>query len=83
MHQRTESLKDQRPTWLHAIGKLFPPDKEEDSHVQGHLFLSLFYFSHFHHFTANVTRPLPLEVIKEEARGQQQQEGTYQPSNNN
>jgi hypothetical protein len=27
----------------------------------------LFHFPHFHHFTANVTRALPLEVIKGEA----------------
>jgi hypothetical protein len=30
-------------------------------------FAFLFHFPHFHHFTANVTRALPLEVIKGEA----------------
>jgi hypothetical protein len=30
-------------------------------------FAFLFHFPRFHHFTANVTRALPLEVIKGEA----------------
>jgi hypothetical protein len=28
-----ERPKDQCPARLHAIGKLFPPDKEEDGYV--------------------------------------------------
>jgi hypothetical protein len=39
-------------------------DKEEDGHTRGHLCCFLF---HFHLFTMNVTRALPLEAIKWEA----------------
>jgi hypothetical protein len=63
-HQQTERPKDQRLLHLYATGKLFPPDKEEDGHARGHLFISLF---HFHLFTTNVTRALFLEAIKGEA----------------
>jgi hypothetical protein len=37
-HQQTERPKDQFMLHLCAAGKLFPPDKEEDGHAQGHLF---------------------------------------------
>jgi hypothetical protein len=43
-------------------GKLLTPDKEEDSHTRGHLFL--FHLFPFHLFTTNVTRALPLGTIK-------------------
>jgi hypothetical protein len=59
-----ERLKHQRPAHLQATWELLPPDKEEDGHARGHLFLSLF---HFYPFTMNVTRALPLEAIKGEA----------------
>jgi hypothetical protein len=59
-----ERPKDQCLTCLHATGKLLPPDKEEDSHVRGHLFcLSLLFLS----FSTNVTQALPLEAIKGKA----------------
>jgi hypothetical protein len=32
-HQQTERPKEQRLLHLCAIGKLFPPDKEEDGHA--------------------------------------------------
>jgi hypothetical protein len=58
---------DQCPTRLHTIGELLPPDKE-DGYARGHLFfVFLFHFPRFHHFTANVTRALPLEAIKGKA----------------
>jgi hypothetical protein len=66
-HQRTERPKDQRPVRFHATGELLPPDKEEDGYARDHFFAFLFHFSRFHHFTANVTRALPSEVIKREA----------------
>jgi hypothetical protein len=37
-HQQMKRPKDQRLLHLLATGKLFPPDKEEDGHAQGHLF---------------------------------------------
>jgi hypothetical protein len=61
---KRERPKDQRLLHLCATGKLFPPNKEEDSHARGHLFVSLF---HFHLFTTNVTRALSLEAIKGKA----------------
>jgi hypothetical protein len=43
------------------------PDKEEDGHTQGHFFVFLFRLFHFHLFTTNVIRALPLGTIKGEA----------------
>ena len=48
-------------------GKLLMPDKEEDGHTRGHLFVFLFYLFPFHLFTTNETRALPLGTIKGEA----------------
>jgi hypothetical protein len=48
-------------------GKLLTPDKEEDGRTRGHLFVFLFRLFHFHLFTTNVTRALPLKTIKGEA----------------
>ena len=48
-------------------GKLLTPNKEEDGHTRGHLFVFLFYLFPFHLFTTNVTRALPLGTIKGEA----------------
>jgi hypothetical protein len=71
-----ERPKDQRPTHLHAIGELFPPDKEEDGYARGHLFCFSFSFSPFHPFTMNVIRALPLEAIKGVAEVKKREEGT-------
>jgi hypothetical protein len=63
-----ERPKDQRPVRLHATGELLPPDKEEDGHARGHLFLVfLFHSPYFYPFTTNVTRALRVEAIKGEA----------------
>jgi hypothetical protein len=55
------------PIALCVIGKLFPPDKEEDSRTRGHLFIFLFHLFPFHISTTNVTQALFLETIKGEA----------------
>jgi hypothetical protein len=53
-------------------------------------FVFIFHLPRFHHFTANVTRALPLEAIKGEAwarvrerEGDQEKKETKRPSNNN
>jgi hypothetical protein len=43
-------------------GRLLTPDKEEDGHTRGPLFVFLFHF-----FTTNITRAFPLGTIKGEA----------------
>jgi hypothetical protein len=48
-HQQMEKPKEQRLLYLCATGKLFPLDKEEDDHTQGHLLVFLFYFSPLYH----------------------------------
>jgi hypothetical protein len=48
-------------------GKLLTPDKEEDGHARGHLFVFLFHLFPFHLFTTIVTPALPLGTIKGEA----------------
>jgi hypothetical protein len=63
-HEQPKRPKDQHLLHLYATGELFPSDKEEGDHAQGHLFIFLFYF---HLFTMNVSRALPLEAIKGEA----------------
>jgi hypothetical protein len=60
-----------------ATRELFPLDKEEDSHAQGHLFCFFsFILSHFHLFTTNVTQALSLEAIKGEAGATSRGDGT-------
>jgi hypothetical protein len=49
-------------------GKLLPPDKEEDSRTRDHLFVFLFRLFPTSPFITNITRALPLETIKGEAR---------------
>jgi hypothetical protein len=56
------------PTWLHATGKLFPPDKE-DGYAQGHLFCSSLSFSRFHPFTAKYNPSPPFRSYKRGGRG--------------
>jgi hypothetical protein len=48
-------------------GKLLTPDKEEDGHIRGHIFVFLFRLFPFHLFTTIVARTLPLRTIKGEA----------------
>jgi hypothetical protein len=47
LHQRMESPKDQCPLHLCTVGKLFPPDKEEDGRTRGHPFVFLSSFLYF------------------------------------
>jgi hypothetical protein len=57
--RRTSKRRGQKINAPHVStlqGELLPLEKEDDGYAQGHFFfVFLFYFSHFHPFTTNVT----------------------------
>jgi hypothetical protein len=67
LYQRTEKPKDQSPHDSTLQGNCSHRIRRRTTTPEAIFFAFLFHFSYFHHFTANVTRALPLEVIKGEA----------------
>jgi hypothetical protein len=68
--RRTSEWRGQKINALHEStlqGNYFHRIRRRTATPRATFFAFLFYFPCFHHFTINVTRALPLEVIKGEA----------------